>query len=797
MSLIALETNIYPILNLEELSAQYRLYRIRGLRADQDEYYQNRQILTKRLSYALKSPVLTTSRGDDTYLIVRDGTGPLPPKYQLIRAQVRFEPASEVLDLDFTKREHENDLVCIRFLQFALQESLYQHDSLWQPSSGRPFFEYRPQIIDGNVCHYRGFSIRVCPTASGGIGIVLEVATTAVSKTPLPAKMARESFRAWQSKNAIYHYGHQWYEIQLSALEDLTCGEHELQDEGEWINLKEFAIRKSRKPVPHELLAVGLDDSVVQYSNNQNQRRHAIARLCYPVIGTDASDAAANLHRESILSPDTRRNIIHQFAQTYLPLLRFGKTPLAVAANPDQADVRMFNVPDQTFGHGKTISTIGTPGAIQVSLDHLGQTRKALLRDSTAGFFTRTPLDRQYIVLPQSVSRSYGPAFIRDLTREVGQLYPEGGTYQPEVITYDDSGKPTFTAQGAAVLKAIETAGVEPGYALVMVHHVIDRPIRQEDPLAGMLTQELHDRFDLTAAVIHTKVSRSGYIERQLPNGTRFFEIDQKKRGMITGYLRTVALSKVLLTNQKWPFVLQTKLHADITIGIDIKQNTAGFVVVSAGGKHISTLVRTSRQKECLMKDQMRDYLIELITKEASLQTDLIRTIVIHRDGRSFESEQAGTEAALQTLKTQGVVDAQATVTILEIPKASPIRLRLFDVTKDDTRDRVDNPQIGCYYIIDENLAYVCATGRAFPHEGTTRPLAVRRVSGELGMVDCLSDLYALTTLAWTKPDDCSRYPITLKLCDRYLTEDATDYDEDALRRAEVLSELEVEVDDA
>lgn len=117
-------------------------------------------------------------------------------------------------------------------------------------------------------------------------------------------------------------------------------------------------------------------------------------------------------------------------------------------------------------------------------------------------------------------------------------------------------------------------------------------------------------------------------------------------------------------------------------------------------------------------------------------------------------------------------------------------------MTKDDTRDRVDNPQIGCYYIIDENLAYVCATGRAFPHEGTTRPLAVRRVSGELGMVDCLSDLYALTTLAWTKPDDCSRYPITLKLCDRYLTEDATDYDEDALRRAEVLSELEVEVDD-
>lgn len=796
MSLIALETNIYPILNLEELSAQYRLYRVRGLQSDREEYYQNRQLLTKRLSYALKSPVLTTTRGDDTYLIVRDGTGPLPEKYPLIRTQVRFEPASEVLNLDFTKRERENDLICIRFLQFALQESLYRHDGLWQPSSGRPFFEYRPQRIDGNVCHYRGFSVRVSPTASGGIGIVLDVAATSVSNKPLPAKMTREVFRAWQSKNVIYHYGRQWYEIQLSSLEDLPCGEYEIQDEGEWINLKEYLIRKCRKPVPSELINIAPDDSVVLYSNNQNQKRAAIARLCYPVIGTDGSDSAASLHRDSILSPDMRRNAIQQFAQTYLPLLRFGQTPLSIVSNPEQAEVRMFNVPDQKFGQGKIISTVGTANATQVSLDHLGQTRKALLRDSNAGFFTRTLLDRQYIVLPDSVHRTYGSSFLKDLVREVDQLYPQGGKYKPAVITYDDSGKHTFASQGAAILKAIDAANVEPGYALIMVHHVIDRSTRQEDPLAGMLTQKLRERFDWTAAVIHTKVSKSGYLERQLPNGNRHYEIDQKKRGKIVGYLRNVALSKVLLTSQKWPFVLDTKLYADITIGIDIKQNTAGFVVVSAGGQNISTLVRTSRQKERLMRDQMRDYLIEVLTKEASLQADLIQTIVIHRDGRSFESELAGAEAALEILKTQGIVHAQATLTILEIPKTAPIRLRLFDVVRDDTRDRVENPQVGCYYIIDEGNAYLCTTGRAFPHEGTARPLAVRRVSGDLGIVECLSDLYALTTLAWTKPDDCSRYPITLKLCDRYLAEDATDYDEDALLRKEVLSELEVDTDD-
>ena len=44
-----LETNIFPITNLAELSSTYRLYLIRGLRQDQAEYHQNRQIIARKL----------------------------------------------------------------------------------------------------------------------------------------------------------------------------------------------------------------------------------------------------------------------------------------------------------------------------------------------------------------------------------------------------------------------------------------------------------------------------------------------------------------------------------------------------------------------------------------------------------------------------------------------------------------------------------------------------------------------------------------------------------------------------
>ncbi len=40
-----------------------------------------------------------------------------------------------------------------------------------------------------------------------------------------------------------------------------------------------------------------------------------------------------------------------------------------------------------------------------------------------------------------------------------------------------------------------------------------------------------------------------------------------------------------VLLNCRWPFVLAEPLHADLTIGIDIKNNTAGFSFVFKAGQ--------------------------------------------------------------------------------------------------------------------------------------------------------------------------------------------------------------------
>ena len=88
---------------------------------------------------------------------------------------------------------------------------------------------------------------------------------------------------------------------------------------------------------------------------------------------------------------------------------------------------------------------------------------------------------------------------------------------------------------------------------------------------------------------------------------------------------------------------------------------------------------------------------------------------------------------------------------------------------------------MGTYHILTERDGYVCCTGREFRHPGTSRPLHIRYVGGQMPFKQVLEDIYAQTCLALTRPEDCSRLPFTLKLTDIRLTEHAGGYDEDAL----------------
>jgi hypothetical protein len=130
-------------------------------------------------------------------------------------------------------------------------------------------------------------------------------------------------------------------------------------------------------------------------------------------------------------------------------------------------------------------------------------------------------------------------------------------------------------------------------------------------------------------------------------------------------------------------------------------------------------------------------------------------------------------------------------VAILEIAKSAAAPVRLLDVSDWNGSLAVRNPEVGRYWIANDSDGYLCATGHPFHRHGTVRPLHVRYVEGTIPFELCLEDVYYLTNLAWTRPENCTRYPITIKLTDRRLGDEASDYDQDAVEfaKAELVEE--------
>lgn len=780
-----METNVFPITNLGELTRRYRLYHVLGLSPDQAEFHQNRQHLRRKLSFALKTPVTTINRNGETLLVVPDDSNPPPSPYPLIRTRVRFEECNETFPLNFMIRSPENDEICLRFLSFMIQTPLYRRKTLWQPSAGQPYFYKNPEAELGHVIQYLGFRVRPVVTPESGLGVCVDVTHRYVEKSPLPTKLCRDDFyrRKLKGRHCIYRFGHSWYEIRLDGLDDRTVTEYDFEIDGEWVNLLDFICQQTDKPLPPEVNALPHDGSVALYANNQNSQRAAPTGLCYLVSDT-ATEEVGSRHGKSILKPERRRELIHRFVERHMQSLRFGDQCIRVSPQPVAIRPTMISVPDLKFGSDKVLSVRQTPGTEHVTLDSLGEKRLELLRDKQVGFHCNDPLvTRQYFFLPQSVADTYGPCFITDLCQTVDELFPQESGYSPTLVRYNDRVKRTFPTQGRQILDAAERHCTEPGHAVVMIHRTGDRRQREQDQLAAMVLQKLRDQ-EIFASVIHTEVAEKSYRPTTRGESSVAYEVSNGRRGRLSGYLQNVALNKVLLNNERWPFVLATPLHADLTFGIDVKHNTAAITIVSQNGTVLRRRVWTSRQKERLTGGQLRSEFVEMIRDEAQERfMQPMGAIVGHRDGRLFPEELDELEESMRILRQEGTIGSNASLSLLEVPKTAPVPLRLFDVIrKNADKLLVRNPEVGSLYIVQDCEAWLCSTGRAFPRKGTVRPLHVRKVHGDLPFQQCLEDLCSLTVLALTNPRDCSRDPVTIRLTDRLLNEVATSYDTDAVK---------------
>lgn len=795
-----LESILFRIENLKDLSSSYVLFEIFGLAEIDDDYDTNVQHIIKSLSYSLKHPVTVIFKEKKPFLVVRNDQkilDKLPLEYPVKRgAVVDFKRSGQPLDLDFENYTEETKGIILRFLQFDIATELNKNSRIWQPSAGDAFFNCVPMNTQTKISVFSGFDVRVAELPGGGLGLAIDVTKKYVDSQPLNVYLTRHEFRKYgiDKCHLVYHYGNKRYEIKAKEYSDLNITQSKFlrKSDGETVTLLQDIREKFGTTMPPEVANLPDDAAVLIYQTNDGEERKVPAGLCYRVYDTE-DPLVKKIHRKSIIDPFYRRRLIRIAYTNYLSKLKFGKIPLQVNPNPTILKQQKFIAPDVRFGNDTVLSVRGTEGAIQTTMLKLGRMRKELLNRENAGFYTNAEFELQYFLVPVTAYNMYvnDENFLSDLKYQVNKMHSSETPWEPIPIPYDNRNKTDAIDIGFAIINAFEEKigrKKNGGYALVMLPSGVEKEKRKHDELAALVVWQFQQEYNITASIMHSQTLEACYTYK--PNGTNpGYYILPESRGLYSGYIQGVALNQVLLNNERWPFILETPLHADLTIGVDVKRHIAGFTFIDKVSKNILTKDDKTINKEGLAKSQVIRMLTKYITIQVKHAGYPIKRIVLHRDGRLFRQERQGALEAIQILIQKNILPVDATLSFAEIPKHSISPFRMFNISEefdiikqDEDNGLVSNPESGSWVPINGREAFLCTTGREYTqHHGSTRPLYIKTEPNGLTMEQILEDIYFLSCLTYTKPDDCSRYPLTIKITDRRINTLGSEFNVDAL----------------
>ncbi|MBV6419568.1 MAG: hypothetical protein DAHOPDDO_00791 [Ignavibacteriaceae bacterium] len=765
-----IEISVFEIHNLIELSCKYRLYRIVGLSSQSYEFDKNVNLLTKIASSKSISPCISTNRGNELFVAQPDGYKLLPKQIELIRNQITLELLPDLEYLDFKNLDTATLSLAERFIQFQLQDSVMKQQDIWRPRAGAPFFNKTPDpdfaTYNNDIDLYYGFSCRAVSLQGNKLGVAVDKRTKYLSKHSLPSKITPELQRKIIGAKAVYEYGKDWFEIKIIEKGAQNSKETIIDDKPitQWV-----AEQYRNIPKTQSFNELEDDCDTIVYLNSSEQRRYAPTSMCKICIDTET---VGGFHKYSILPPHIKRRDIYEIVKNRLNNIYFNGVMVNLSQTMTTAQTKRLAIPSLLFGNNRSLTVSQLP-----SIKYLGSTKQQLLYSEEAGFYSSKLLDEQYLVLPNSVLSNYGNKFVDDLKSAVNKLYGKYSKYEPTVLSYDDTGKKSVPNLANKIFSAIDSANVRTGFAVVMVPNLKYSKVRSEDELANAIMSKLREK-NIHSSVIHTEVCNESFIQSNKGD----WIINTARKGKYSGYLRNVALTKVLLLNEVRPFILKDNLISDLVISIDVKNNVAGFTVVSKNGEHVKFKHSISGNKELLSAHQIKKYLIELLETFQQATSINIQEILIVRDGKLFNQEKDGINEAIIYLKNKNILSNLCGVTFLGIRKTSLNPIRLFRVEYNPTLNRefVSNPMIGTV-LLNDNEAYLMTTGFPYQHDGTSLPLHLTYYEGTLSFEEAVQDIFSLTNLTWTKIDDCSREPLPIKYCDLQLRSIAGDFDSDEI----------------
>jgi len=764
--------NLFRIENLDAVAVPYRVFEVDipclSGTADDDHPHELLNVLATQIAYGNHVPVAILRRNGVPFVAV-------PGEAKLSRLDYNLTPEVAALrprDDVFTARVHGGDAearsVALAFVGFHLRSPAWRSPELWSAGAST-YYSKRPLNFRENgrdVDIYEGFTFRIVEVEEA-VYLAVDLKHRYVESGWLLEGRRAEDRAKLRMRHVLYHFGNQWYRAQLLDVLGRSIKETKftMPDGSGTTNVFDYTLAKCGAGGAPWVVSLDPRSAAVAYQKPGSKlKRYGAAALCKLLLPT-SDCSVSRLHSRSVRSPQTRMDRVAEIVRRYFQEVSMGGMLVRIARTPLSEEGRRFHFPRLRFGQNRVVR-FGSPsnnGAIPAR--DLGQARMGNLLDPRGGFAVTSPLARQYLVMPEGLPRAIGEDFKSRLLKTTREFLHR--SYDAKLVLYEDRDRRTLKAQVDAIVKALDDAGVDGARGVLML------PEEAKPELHNYVKRATKERFQFQC-VAAAKL-RSHYIAALRHGNTHGgWRVSPEAERNYVSYLRYASLG-LLLVNRQWPFVLEDATNYDAYIGLDVLNHTAAFTFFYQGGRLCHVQACESKRREKLTREQVRHMVYKHLKEDVRRLERPPRSLILRRDGRSYECEWRGLRDAVEQLKREGILPGDVLVGVVDVAKSTASSVRL--VTK--SPDGLRNPNIGAWRAFSECEGIVCTTGWPARLRGTVHPLHVRVAFGTLDIVKILEDTSAMSLLCWSAPDRCMRLPVDLKLCDEYLRAVASDADEE------------------
>lgn len=774
-----MKTNIinwFRLSNWSEFNFQYRLVDVKVEGVGNDTKMLNKAFYNalNHLAYSTKGVVASAYHENKRYVAVKADAVLKQETIAGSPLNIVLTPLEGIHHLNVNTMDERNLDLAIKFLDSAINWQLNKNKNLWD-AGNNTFLKKIPLPLssDMETDIYHGFKFKIIAEDKYNIFICIDLAYRYADKKTLSEilkSLPKERHNDFVSnRNFLYLNGDDWYTVKGKSIGG-PISEHIMDKKN--VSVFDYIAKDGKYANAKFKAPLHKNSETLFYTYSSNAIKTYASAACLAKRIRFAEDS---LHKHSINDPNNRFFRAEKCITNYFQNLQFNNVHLNIDTKPYKKNCKAFELPALKFGKNAILNPYEGTVKYGQPIDFFPKRRREYVFKN--GILSDTPFTNQYLFLPDKMPLSFGKALKYYFDRGMKNIAPHFPGFI--IHQYPTKSSPFAHKVFSDLKKYIDENRMAGGNAIFVLPENVGDNGSFVKNLHKIIKKELFD-------TIKIKCVSASSLKRYLKLGVHeknpmFYSVPDGLMQKFTSY-QTNTLFEYLIINKRWPFALAENLNNDIYIGIDAHEFYAGFCFFFGNGEKIvfevdkvSKGTGTFRNEKINYK-VIADKIFTVLKRHLSVSDEKPRSIIILRDGVSYGEEEKALSDAMQRLTQANLLNAELVKTgVIDVAKSTavPVRAAAFN----GNYRSLANPDCGTYFMMNKRDAFIFNTGKPYSVPGSSKPIHVSFVHGDIDFEKALEDIFRLTQITFSSPDRPTSLPLPLKLIDTLIRDIAHEYD--------------------